>query len=505
MADAPSVEELRDRLRDAEEALDAVRRGEVDALVGSGAEGSQVFVLNALIEEMAEGAVALSGEGVILYANRRFAALVGAPLEDVVGAKFTRFVVPADQPAFAELFQAGQTGRTRGEILGRGADGTPVPLILSFSRLSAGSRAVVSVVVSDQTEARKKMDSLILLRDELTGRVARETASLALRNEELLASRLAALNMMEDAVASAEELKTSNEDLRRQIVQREEAEEEVRRLNAQLEERVLLRTSQLETANRELEAFSYSVSHDLRAPLRAIDGFAKMLLENYGPRLDAEGNRLLDVVRTNAQRMGQLIADLLSLSRAGRQEMKSVRFVMEDLVRTAWEELVAQDPEPPAELCIQALRLEYGDPALIRQVFMNLLSNALKFSSKRERRIVEVGCNDSGGETAYFVKDHGAGFDMRYVGKVFGVFQRLHGQAEFPGTGVGLSIVQRIVERHGGRVWAESEPGAGATFFFTLPREEERRRRTAATGVEATSGSSPIEGIESRFVAALER
>jgi two-component system sensor kinase len=217
-----------------------------------------------------------------------------------------------------------------------------------------------------------------------------------------------------------------------------------------------------------MEAFSHSVSHDLRAPLRAIDGFSTMLLSSQKGRLGAEGERLLDVIRANTKRMAQLIDDLLSFSRAGRHEITLARVDLEGVVKGVWAELLAQDPSPPAELRLQPLPTAQGDPALLRQVFLNLLSNALKFSSRRERRIVEVGFAGAGSEAAYFVRDNGAGFDQRYAGKLFGVFERLHGQAEFPGTGVGLSIVKRIVERHHGRVWAKGEPGAGATIHFTL-------------------------------------
>jgi len=225
----------------------------------------------------------------------------------------------------------------------------------------------------------------------------------------------------------------------------------------------------LEAANAELESFSYSVSHDLRAPLRAIDGYAQALLEDHAARLDAEGQRLLGVVRENAQRMGQLIDGLLRFARFGRQSMTMAPIDMMDLARRVVAEVqqgggsalppVAIDPLPPA----------MGDKTLIRQVLANLVANAVKFSRGRARPDVRIGARPQGAEVIYFVRDNGIGFDMRYADKLFQVFGRLHRAEEFEGTGVGLALVQRIVQRHGGRVWAESVPDRGATFHFTLP------------------------------------
>jgi PAS domain S-box-containing protein len=244
-----------------------------------------------------------------------------------------------------------------------------------------------------------------------------------------------------------------------------------------LERGVVQARDAAEAANKELEAFSYSVSHDLRAPLRSIDGFSKIIMEEYSNKLDAEGKRLLNIIRSNTQKMGELITDLLSLSHVTRDEMKFSRVDMTTLANSIYCEVAPTDVQKQYSFIIESLPEAYCDPALMRQVWRNLISNAIKFTAPKDARRIDIGGCSKDGTNEYFIKDSGVGFDPRYTHKLFGVFQRLHKVEEFEGTGVGLAIVQRIVHRHGGHVWAEGVVGQGATFLFSLPSQEKNHEQ----------------------------
>jgi light-regulated signal transduction histidine kinase (bacteriophytochrome) len=241
-------------------------------------------------------------------------------------------------------------------------------------------------------------------------------------------------------------------------------------LNAQLEQRVAERTSELETANRESEVFSYSVSHDLRAPVRAMNGFSRAVLEDYGELLPDEGRHCLESIREGAKEMSALIDDLLAFSRLIRTQLKRQKVNTRKLVEKVIEELTRDQHGRKIDMNTGDIPPCYGDATLLKQVWINLLSNALKYTRRRERAVIEIGSTSHNEEDVYFVRDNGTGFDMRHANHVFGVFQRLHHAEEYEGTGVGLAIVERIVHRHGGRVWANATEGEGATFHFTVGR-----------------------------------
>ena len=334
--------------------------------------------------------------------------------------------------------------------------------------------------VSQNEEKERRGDELIAANKELAfqniekEKIAAEliiaNKELAFQNEEK-EKRAAELIIANEELAfqntekekRASELVSSNKELKR-------AQDRIRKLNEELELKVNLRTSELLEANKELESFSYSVSHDLRAPLRAVSGYAKMLHTKYSAGMDTEANRLLSNILNNGKKMGQLIDELLTFSRLGRKEMVKAPVPMQAMVADICTEVALEKGNKKVKFKLNELAEINADSHAVKQVWINLISNAVKYSHQKTQPVIEIGSVDEDGSVTYHVTDNGAGFDMRYADKLFGVFQRLHSDEEFEGIGVGLAIVHRIVTKHGGRVWANSIVNEGATFYFTLPK-----------------------------------
>jgi PAS domain S-box-containing protein len=582
------IAELRARLDEAEQTLDAIRTGSVDALVVAGPQGEQIYsltgaeqVYRVIIEAMNEGALTMDLGGYILFCNRRFCDMVKTPMEAIVGKRLTNFAAPAQQPAIRSLVADAQAGPVRRRLVLQ-ASGAPLSVQLSANLLVAATPPCICMVISDLTELEASANSIKVLHEQqraleesraelgvqLRRMVRLHEISTLLASSEDLDSLLKAIVEASIEITGADmgsiQLIDEAGDLRiaahaglsqpfleyfsdirpevhvvcghaiagsarvviddvtespalqnspaldvlaaagirafqttpligrageivgmftthyRRACRPDEADLRIldllARQAADLIERMRVmealneRSEQLEAANKELESFSYSVSHDLRAPLRAIDGYSRMILTRHADRFDEEARDKFNVIRQSTRIMGQLIDDLLAFSRVGRAELSTSTVDTGELIGEVWEEIKKENPERRLTLKIAEPPPCRGDRGLIRQVFVNILSNAVKFTRGREEALIEAGGDDKNGEVVYYIRDNGAGFDMRYHDRLFGVFQRLHSTGEFEGTGVGLAIVQRIILRHGGRVWAEGEVDRGACFYVALPR-----------------------------------
>ena len=405
--------------------------------------------LRLILNSTAEGIYGINNEGICVFCNTSGLKLLGYTNKShIIGKNLhdTLQHAPLHGPACTHkncsILQALLTGKNisqASEIFWR-KDKTSFYAEYSV-QVTKENNTITGAVITfqDVSEKWKAREELEKLTNSLEKQVKKRTSELAEKLQSLNKSQQAMLYMIEDLNQITSELKTKK--------------------------------TQLEISNAELEAFTYSVSHDLRAPLRAIDGFSAFLLEDYYDQLDEEGKRLIHVIRTNTKKMDQLITDLLNLSRISRSELNCTEVNMHKMASEIFYEIATEDQKNTFTLHIKDLPPAFADSRLIRQVWLNLIDNALKYSSQSPQKYIEIGAENTQTTVTYYIKDKGAGFNPKYIDKLFGVFQRLHGEEEFEGNGIGLAIIKRIIEHHNGEVFAKGEPGYGASFYFTLPKK----------------------------------
>jgi PAS domain S-box-containing protein len=384
-----------------------------------------------LIEASLDPLVTISPEGKIMDVNESTELITGRSRKELIGSNFSNYFTEPGKAneGYKLVFEKGTVRDYPLSIRNISGKVTEVLYNASLYKNENGEVQGIFAAARDITELRRIEKALKTAHDELELRVKERTT----------------------------ELQKANEALTSEIKERKDVEKLIE-----------LRTGLLEMTNKELESFSYSVSHDLRAPLRAIDGYARMILRDQSDKFPDDAKRKFDLIRSNTQMMGKLIDDLLSFSRLGRLEINMSKLDMEGLVNDIWMELQIINPDRKIDFRIKNIPLGRGDRTLVKLVYSNLLSNAVKYTKFKDKAYVETGGYTEGDENIYYIKDNGVGFDMKYYDKLFGVFQRLHSADDYEGTGVGLAIVQRIIHRHGGRVWAKGNIEEGATFYFTL-------------------------------------
>jgi PAS domain S-box-containing protein len=535
------IDRVRQELREAREVLAAIRSGAADALVVLRNGREMVYTLeNAdkpfriFLEEMQEGAVTVDQKGLIVYANRRFAGVVGSALESVMGSSFHDYVCTADR-ALVQSFLRNDCGHAEKIEVSLRLGHQLVPVFLTASPFAIDDTPAgkfLCIVVTDLTPQRKveaaaavdrewknRYEAVVLASGQLLydwnlrtddvlfgGDIERcigyslaEMSGGRKRWEELIhpedvqkfeAERASAVAVkgpfnleyrilhrdgtvrhlqdngypLIDAAGNV----TSLVGFRVDVTERKRNEERIRQMNVELERRVSERTAELQFANKEMEAFCYSISHDLRAPLRSIRGYSEIVLQEYGAKLGSRDEEFLKRACDSAAHMNQLLDDLLRLSVISRGELQREETDLSRMAQQIVDTLKSAEPNRKVKLKIGRQLKARGDARLLQIALSNLLSNAWKFTGRKPNATVEFDSVQQDGNRVFFVRDNGDGFDMEWKHRLFGVFERLHAAADFPGTGIGLAIVQRIIQRHGGQIWAEGKRGEGAAFYFTL-------------------------------------
>jgi PAS domain S-box-containing protein len=486
--------------------------------------------LSSVIESAMDAILAVDEEQCIVLFNVAAEKMFACSAKEAMGLPLSRFIPQRFRASHAQyIHRFGETGATNrtmgaiGELWGLRADGTEVPIEASISQTQAGGRKLFTVILRDMTERKQaearnvllativeSSDDAIVSKD-LSGTILSwnrgaqqiygyteaeilgKSVNLIVPPDRLDESNCALREVAEGRMVTRDETIRVRKDgspltvslilspmrnaegqiigissIAHDVTARKAAERQVRDLNLQLEQRVRERTVDLEAANKELEAFTYSVSHDLRAPLRHIAGFSNMLAEECGASLRPEGLHYLQRIQDGTRRMGMLVDDLLNLARIGRHELRLQVTGLHSVIKDVIAELTPDTEGREVEWKIRNLPHVEGDPALLRVVFQNLLSNALKYTRPRAKAVIEVGCEQMAGEQVVYVRDNGVGFNMIYADKLFGVFERLHRSEDFEGSGVGLATAQRIVQKHGGRIWAQAELDKGAIFYVSF-------------------------------------
>jgi PAS domain S-box-containing protein len=414
--------ELKNRLAECEDTLEAIRTGAVDALVVSDKQGERIFTLQSadysyrvMAESMNEGAVILDKDGTIVFANKVFSDVVGRDMPALVGTRFDDFLSGSLHEGFSTFLKQCIVGSCRGEFSIPRGQGGDLPISLSGTNFEIDGKQNVCLIISDLRERKEAEARLQNAYGEVEQKVVERTLEVRQREEELMQ-----------------------------------------------------RANDLTAANAELKTFSYSISHDLRAPLRAMKSFSSILLEDHTATLDAEAQDLLNRIKRAADKMDELIDDMLSLSKISRQEMNMQEIDMSAVAGVVVNELRGTEPERKVDVVIAQELKATVDARLIHIALSNLIGNAWKYTSKTPAAKIEFGAMEKWGKKVYFIRDNGVGFDMALAHRLFAPFLRLHSESEFPGTGIGLAIVNRVIQRHGGYIWGKSEEGKGATFYFTL-------------------------------------